>query len=437
LTVSAGGRGGGPAGTNQTLPVDERRRFVSRNTVLLATAQGLATMTFPVMLIVGSVAAVDISGRDGAVGVINGSYFVAAAAGAVLFGRWMDRTGRRPGLAASYLLLATAGGVCAFAIAQGWFLLLLAGTVLFGFAFGGSNLARGAVADMYEPSQRGRAVGIVLAVGTIGAVGSPFLIAFLRGWAGREAIDADVLPWIVVPITAIAAFACALSLRPDPRDLAVRVEVVADTGARTPRQLLRIGQFRTAVIAAAVGQMAMVAVMGVTPVALHHHDTSATVVSTVISLHIAGMWIFSPVIGAALDRFGRRPGLIAGGATSVVGALFAATDAGPGLVAVGLFAIGLGWSATFLGATAVISDLTEPNERAGALGFTDLLVSLSSAVAGLAGGFVFEGAGFRILGLGVASVVLLVVLAVARRREPVPVPVASVPSRGDRRARVP
>ena len=437
MTVSAGGRGGGPAGTNETLPVDERRRFVSRNTVLLATAQGLATMTFPVLLIVGSVAAVDISGRDSAVGVINGSYFVAAAAGAVLFGRWMDRTGRRPGLAASYLLLAAAGGICAFAIAQGWFLLLLAGTVLFGFAFGGTNLARGAVADMYEPSQRGRAVGIVLAVGTIGAVGSPFLIAFLRGWAEHEAIDADVLPWIVVPITAIAAFACALSLRPDPRDLAVRVEVVADTGGRTPRQLLRIGQFRTAVIAAAVGQMAMVAVMGVTPVALHHHDTSATVVSTVISLHIAGMWVFSPVIGAALDRFGRRPGLIAGGATSVVGALFAATDAGPGLVAVGLFAIGLGWSATFLGATAVISDLTEPNERAGALGFTDLLVSLSSAVAGLAGGFVFEGAGFRILGLGVASVVLLVVLAVARRREPVPVPVAGVPSRGDRRARVP
>lgn len=437
MTVSAGGRGGGPAGTNETFTVDERRRLVSRNTVLLATAQGLATMTFPVLLIVGSVAAVDISGRDSAVGVINGSYFIAAAAGAVLFGRWMDRTGRRPGLAASYLLLATAGGVCAFAIAQGWFLLLLAGTVLFGFAFGGSNLARGAVADMYGPSQRGRAVGIVLAVGTIGAVGSPFLIAFLRGWAGREAIGADVLPWIVVPVTAIAAFACALSLRPDPRDLAVHVEVASDTGARTPRQLLRIGQFRTAVIAAAVGQMAMVAVMGVTPVALHHHETSATVVSTVISLHIAGMWVFSPVIGAALDRFGRRPGLIAGGATSVVGALFAATDAGPGLVAVGLFAIGLGWSATFLGATAVISDLTEPNERASALGFTDLLVSLSSAVAGLAGGFVFEGAGFRILGLGVASVVLLVVLAVARRREPVPVRVASVPSGGDRRARVP
>ena len=48
-----------------------------------------------------------------------------------------------------------------------------------------------------------------------------------------------------------------------------------------------------AVIVAAVGQMAMVAVMGMTPVALHHHGTSPAVVSTVISLHIAGMWALS------------------------------------------------------------------------------------------------------------------------------------------------
>jgi MFS family permease len=397
--------------------LDERVRLVRRNTILLAFAQGLSAMTFPVLLIVGSVAAAEITGRDSSVGVVNAAYFIAAAIGAFAFGRSMDRFGRRPGLGAAYLLLAAAGGVCALGISGRTFPLLLTGTVLFGFAFGGTNLARGAVADMYEPAHRGRAVGIVLAAGTIGAVGSPFLVAFLRGWAEGEAIDPDVLPWVLVPLTAVAAFACAFSLRPDPRDLAVTSRP-ATGPARTPRQLLGVPQVRTAVLAASVGQMAMVAVMGVTPVALHHHDTSATVVSTVISLHIAGMWALSPLIGAALDRFGRRPGLIAGGCASIAGALVAATDAGPGLVALGLFAIGLGWSATFLGATAVISDLTAPTERAGALGFTDLLVSLSSAAAGLAGGFVFAGAGFRILGLGVATVVLLVVLAVIRLREP-------------------
>ena len=153
-------------------------------------------MTFPVLLIVGSVAAAEMTGHDGAVGVVNASYFVAAAAGAFAFGRAMDRFGRKPGLAVSYLLLASAGGLCGLAIAVESFPLLLAGAVLFGVAFGGANLARAAVADMYEPSHRGRAVGTVLAAGTIGAVGSPFLVAFLRGWADGEALDPSVLPWV-------------------------------------------------------------------------------------------------------------------------------------------------------------------------------------------------------------------------------------------------
>jgi MFS family permease len=337
----------------------------------------------------------------------------------------MDRFGRRPGLTASYLLLALAGVICAIGIASGSFAVLLVGDVIFGVAFGGSNLARAAVADMYEPDRRGRAVGLVLAIGTIGAIGSPFLVAFLRSWAAGESIDGDVLAWTVVVAAGVGAFACALALRPDPRDLAVAVrEPEGPTAARTPTELLKIPMFRTAVLAAAVGQMAMVAVMGVTPVALRHHDTSATVVSTVISFHIAGMWAFSPLIGAALDRFGRRPILLIGGAVSIVGCLAAATDAGPGAVGVGLFLIGLGWSATFLGATAVISDLTEPRERAAALGFNDLLVSLSSAIAGLTAAFVFEGGGFRVLGVGVATLVLVVLIAVLRARDPIPAMVA-------------
>jgi MFS family permease len=170
-----------------------------------------------------------------------------------------------------------------------------------------------------------------------------------------------------------------------------------------------------AVVAVAVGQMAMVATMGMTPIALDHHHASPAVVSTVISLHVAGMWAFAPIIGAALDRFGRTPGLVVGSITSVVGAVLCAADR-PGVIAVGLFAIGLGWSATFLGATAVISDLTEPSERGSALGFSDLVVSGSSAVAGFVSGIVFDAAGFRVLGIGVAALVLLAILGAARSR---------------------
>jgi len=401
-------------------PRGERARLVRRNTILLACCQGLAAITFPVLLIIGSVAIVEISGRDSSAGVMNGVYFLSAAGGAFVFGRAMDRLGRRAGLLAAYLLLGAAGFVCALGTAAESFPILLAGAVVFGAGFSGANLARAAVADMYEPSRRGRAVGIVLAVSTIGAVGSPFLIAAVRAWAEGTSFDAEVVAWFIVPVVALGAFACALALRPDPRDLSIVTDTDPGRAARSPSQLLAIPMFRIAVIAAAIGQMAMVAVMGLTPIALHHHDTSTTVIATVISLHIVGMWAFSPFIGWGLDRFGRKPGLLAGGAISVTGCLLAATDSGAGLVAIGLFAIGLGWSATFLGATALISDLTEPSERGAALGFNDLLVSLSSAIAGFAGGFVFEGAGFRVLGVAFATLVLVVMVAVLRAREPVP-----------------
>ncbi len=397
---------------------EEHRRLAHRNTALLATAQGLVQIASPVMLLVGVVEIAELTGHETSAGFLNAAYFLAAAAGALLIGRSMDRFGRRPGLFASYALLILAGLGGAVSVAGGSWLGLLLVAVPFGAAFGGANLARGAVADMHPPERRGRAVGYVLAAGTVGAVASPFAVAFLQEFAEGFGANPNVLPWVLVPTGAIGATLCVLRVRPDPRDMAVGEPVDVAVVARRPREVLAAPAIRMAVVVAAIGQMAMVAVMGVTPVALHQHDVSPTAVSSVISVHIAGMFAFSPLIGAALDRFGRRPGLIAGAAMSIGGALLAATEAGALVVGAGLFAIGLGWSATFLGATAVISDATDPAERAGALGVMDLTVSLSSAAAGLAAGFVFEGAGFRVLGLATATLVLLVVLSALRLREP-------------------
>jgi MFS family permease len=204
------------------------------------------------------------------------------------------------------------------------------------------------------------------------------------------------------------------------------VEAEAPAGGRRPRELLRIPAFRVAVLAAAVGQVVMVGIMGVTPSALHALHHGGTAISIVISVHVAGMFAFAPLIGRWMDRSGHRSGLVWGCVVSLAGALITATEASSWVIGLGLFAIGIGWSATFLGATAVISDATQPDERAGALGFTDLLVSLCSAVAGLAGGIVLQAFGFGPLGVGLAVVVAAVLLVVLRMRDPgVPAPVTS------------
>ena len=149
-----------------SIPAGERDALIRRNTRLLAIAQGCIQATFPVLLVVGGPAATRLTGDPGAAGWLWGVYFIAAASGALTIGRWMDRVGRRPGLLVAFATAGLAGIGCVVSIAAGSFAGLLASSALFGVAAGGSNLARGAIADMYAPSRRGHAVGMLLAAGT-------------------------------------------------------------------------------------------------------------------------------------------------------------------------------------------------------------------------------------------------------------------------------
>jgi MFS family permease len=398
------------------------QRAVRRNTLLLAIAQGFLYSTLPFLLAVGSVAVVDLSGRRAAVGVLAASYFASAAVGALIVGRWMDRVGRKPGLAVGYIAIAVGALASAGAVERRSALLLVLAAVPFGLGAGAALLGRGAVADMHPPDRRGRAVGLVLAASVIGAVGSAPLVALLQHVSeDRLGLRPFVGPWLVVPLLAAGGLVCVLLLRPDPRDLAVRdrsADAAPAAPARTPRELLALPPFRAAVVAAGIGQAAMIAVMGVAPIVVHHHGDLA--VSGVLSVHFVGMFAFMPLIGVIIDRIGRRRGLVAAVALSATGVLVGALSTQPVVFGFGLFLVGLGWAVSYLGATAIVSDVTDPLERSGALGFTDLLVSLSSAVGGLVGGALLEAGGYPALAVGVAMALVPVLAVVLPLREEAP-----------------
>ena len=400
----------------------DNERAVRRNTLLLAIAQGFLYSTLPFLLAVGSVAVVDLSGRKAAVGVLAASYFASAAVGALVVGRWMDRVGRKPGLAVGYVAIAVGALASAGAVERRSALLLVLAAVPFGLGAGAALLGRGAVADMHPPDRRGRAVGLVLAASVIGAVGSAPLVALLQHVSeDRLGLRPFVGPWLVVPLLAAGGLVCVLLLRPDPRDLAVRdrsADAAPAAPARTPRELLALPPFRAAVVAAGIGQAAMIAVMGVAPIVVHHHGDLA--VSGVLSVHFVGMFAFMPLIGVIIDRIGRRRGLVAAVALSATGALVGALSTQPVVFGFGLFLVGLGWAVSDLGATAIVSDVTDPLERSGALGFTDLLVSLSSAVGGLVGGALLEAGGYPALAVGVAMALVPVLAVVLPLREEAP-----------------
>lgn len=395
---------------------ETRARLVRRNTLLLVAAQATLNGIVATFFTLGVVAIVDLTGHERWGGIFLALYNVSAAVSALLTGRLMDRLGRRPGLAGGYAMLIACGIGGALAVHAGSTWALLAAAVPFGIGFGAAQLGRLAAADMVPSARRGRTIGFVVAAGTVGAIaGAPVAAGIER------ATGSGSLAWLVIPVLGALGLLAALSLRPDPRDLAYR-EPDEETGLprRGLLELVRLPPFRAAVVAIGVAQASMVAVMGVAPVILDDYGASSFVIAIVIGVHMAGMFALAPFAGYLLDAYGRRPGLLAGAILAAAGALIGSFTEATALIGLGLFVVGLGWSACFLGATAVISDITRAEERGGALGFADLVTSASSAVGALAGGFVLEASGIAVVGVIMATLLVPVLMLVVPLREPSP-----------------
>ncbi len=105
-------------------------------------------------------------------GVRIAAYSLANGGGAFLAGRAMDRLGRKPPLTAGHALVLL--GVAGTGLVAGRTVpTLLLATVTLGAGAGAALLGRLAVGEMYERDVRGKAIGLVLLAGTVGAVGAP------------------------------------------------------------------------------------------------------------------------------------------------------------------------------------------------------------------------------------------------------------------------
>ncbi|MEV1112909.1 MFS transporter, partial [Micromonospora sp. NPDC049751] len=182
---------------------------------------------------------------------------------------------------------------------------------------------------------------------------------------------------------------------------------------------------RLGIAAVAVGHLVMVAVMAMTPVRLGESHADADVlrlVGIVLSLHIAGMYAFSPLVGWLTDRLGRRA-VILGGVGLLLAACAVAGTAGhhtPRL-SVGLVLLGLGWSGTMVAGSTLLSESVSADVRPSVQGFSDLIMGLAGAGAAVLSGFVMQVAGYPVLTL-LAAVATVPLVALALRPVPTGAP---------------
>ncbi len=217
---------------------------------------------------------------------------------------------------------------------------------------------------------------------------------------------------IAIVAQVAAAVLYFVALRPDPlllaRERAVLPSPVAELGIVRGRAALVF-----AIGTIAVSHAVMVSVMSMTPVHLSHHGASLTIIGFTISLHVAGMFGLSPVFGWASDRWGRLPVILFGQAQLAAAVVLIGFGAESTLaVTVALVLLGLGWSASTVAGSALVSDLVTGETRVRVQGRTDTLMSLAGAVGGGAAGPVLSLIGYSGLAW-VAGVFVLVVVGAA------------------------
>ncbi len=362
---------------------------------VLATAQVLNGVGVAGTVAAGSLLVASITNSETLAGLAQTSSVLGAAALALPLARLTSRGGRRLALSVGLIAGVIGSLLAIFGGSRENIYLMLTGTFLVGAASAAGYQARFAAIDLATSEKRAKQLSFVVWGSTIGAVTGPNLMEPSGNLAESFGLPRLTGPYLISAVTlALAVLVIQLFLRPDPYLTAAK-----DSGAANlPRIKTKVAlkhirsnaRASFAIASIAIGHIAMVAVMVMTPVHMAHVDVTLTIIGLVISVHVLGMYAFSPLVGALTDRLGRLRVIQIGVAILLSSALisgFARADDAITL-GIGLFLLGLGWSCTLIAGSALLTESVSPEFKSASQGASDLVMNLSGASGGAIAGVV-------------------------------------------------
>ena len=403
---------------------------LQRKTVRVLTAgQVLSGFGLGSTLSIGSLLAQDLTGSTAWAGAAATFSTLGAATWAIPLARRAYAKGRRVALATGAAIAITGATLIITATAIRFFPLLLLALFLLGAGSATGLQARFAATDLPSTKSTGRDLSLVVWATTVGAVIGPNLFGpgeIIGGWLGLPHMTGPFFLTILSQIAASSVF--WFGLRPDPL---LTAQQLGDARAAKPKlsigsaiQTLReYPKAAYAVASIALSHMVMVSVMSMTPAHLKEHGATLVVVGFTISVHIAGMYAFSPIFGWLSDKIGNIQTVVLGQAIFIAALLFA----GLGMddhqsVLIGLFLLGLGWSAATVSGAALLTSSLPIELKTNVQGLSDSLMNLSGAFGGAIAGSIMAAlmfVGLNLAALVPVSVILILTgLTLIRDRKP-------------------
>ncbi|MCT1921541.1 MFS transporter [Brevibacterium luteolum] len=404
---------------------------------------------------VGGLLAEQITGRTEMAGFAQMAVILGAGLISYPLATLAAARGRRFALSLGFGIGAAGTIVVLAGVIIAWLPLFLAGMLMCGSATAAGLQARYAAVDLADPARAARAMSLVVWATTVGSVLGPNFTAPGARLGEQVGLNPLAGPYAISMVCFALAVACtgllpgrvasqlptAAGTEPDsaaettasgPGTTASGPEAAAPEARETaddrhPADGPRLGLIDAlrfvaarpvplfAIITIVAGQMMMTNVMVMTPLHMDHHGFHLGEVGLVISIHIAGMYGLSPLFGWMADRYGPFTVIIAGiisfFITIILGVLDALRDVSSmPLLTTALFLLGVSWSLTLIGGSALLSASVPARAKLTLQGASDSAMNLGGALMAATAGTVLGLGGFLWINLSASFVLLATVL---------------------------
>ena len=360
------------------------KRTVARLVLCQALAMTSITMLFTVAALIGAELAIDKSLATLPVALLQVAVMLTTIPASLL----LQRGGRRAGFGLGTAIGLLGAGLGVLAVMLKSFPLFCLATVLIGVFNGFAGFYRFAAADAATEAFRPQAISLVVAGGVVAAVVGPNTANWAKDWL--------TVPFAgsLLPIVGLQAVTLAVL---QSIDLPPMTGSEPNQSGRPLSVILRQPLFIVATVSSMVGYSVMVLLMTATPLAMTAVPHPFSQAAFVIQWHVLGMFAPSFVTGTLIQRFGVLTIILVGIGLNLLAIAINLSGVAVENFLIALTVLGIGWNFMFVGATTLLTQVYQPNEKAKTQAAHDFLMFTSVAVAAFLSGRLLNNLGWAVV----------------------------------------
>jgi len=374
-----------------------------RQVLILASSQSLFQTVSVMVMTIGGLAGANIANTPLLATLPIAAMFLGTATMMFPASILMAHIGRRKGFICGALLGVVGGIIAALGIMYSSLVLLAVGTFCVGSYQSFAQFYRFAASEVADDAFRSRAISFVMAGGVVAAIIGPTLARF--GGPMFNHLE-YVGSFLIITVVSLLAIGILSGLKiPD------QVEIKTDFSAGRPwYQIVSQPTYLVALFGSVTGYGIMILGMTATPIAMRHSHHELGAITTVIQLHVLGMFLPSFITGNLIARFGTLKIMLMGVILFLCYIAMALSGFHFFSFATSLILLGIGWNFLFIGSTSLLTETYTLEEKAKAQAINDMTVFVVGLICSFSAGALLDIFGWKAMNLALIPWLIITIL---------------------------